>query len=194
MKEIAKDWSQLPSNLPIPQDDGLANHLVGLTLPQLKLQSANLKSLSNYDLHSAEQAGFKKVFFCYPMTGQPNKELPPNWNNIAGARGCTPQNLSMKENYQILLKLKAIPLGITTQNITEIKELVQRLAIPYNILSDENLELQKALNLPTFKIKEQVYLKRLTFIVEKQIIKKIFYPVFPPDKHIFQLLKWLETN
>ena len=128
------------------------------------------------------------------MTGHPNKPLPKNWDSIPGARGCTPQTCSFRDHYEELIELNALPLGITTQNIEDIKEMTNRLKINYDILSDFNLKFVQSLKLPTFSIKNRVFIKRLTIIVHNYKIEKVFYPIFPPDKHIYNVLKWLKDN
>ena len=134
----------------------------------------------------------KQILYFYPMTGKPNQPLPENWNEIAGARGCTPQNLSFKEQQDRFKKLNTITIGISTQPHTEIKEMTERLGITHDFLSDADLKLTRALSLPSFQIKKQVFIKRLTLIVENTKIEKCFYPIFPPDKHVFEVLNWLK--
>ena len=181
--------SVLPPNLPIPEDDGCCNHLLEKTIPDI--------SLPNQDgiyLKLRRDVSFRIVLYCYPMTGKPGKSLPPNWDDIPGARGCTPQACSFRDHYDDLVKCNAIPIGLSTQLVPEIKEMVTRLHIPYDVVSDGELNFSKLMDLPTFKIKDFVYLKRLTLIIERSIIKKVFYPIFPPDLHINEVLKWLKKN
>ena len=128
------------------------------------------------------------------MTGRPDKPLPENWDNIPGARGCTLENCSFRDHYDELIKLNAVPIGITTQSIYDIKEMTKRLMINYDILSDSNLKFVKLLKLPTFFINNQAYIKRLTIVVNNYKIIKVFYPIFPPDKHIVEVLDWLKKN
>ncbi len=179
----------LPTNLPIPEDDGLCDHLLGLKLPELELpnQDGNLLKLNRNDT-------FRLVLYCYPMTGNPKKLLPENWDSIPGARGCTPQTCTFRDNYDKFIEFNALPVGISSQSIDDIKEMVLRLNIPYDILSDKNLVLTKKIKLPTFSIGKKTFIKRLTLIIEKSLIKHVFYPIFPPDKHIFEVLDWLKKN
>ena len=69
-----------------------------------------------------------------------------------------------------------------------------RLKVPYDVVSDINLNFTNLMKLPTFKIDSKVYIKRLTLIVDNSIIKKVFYPFFRPDLHINSVLKWLRCN
>ena len=128
------------------------------------------------------------------MTGRPDRTLPDNWNNIAGAKGCTKENCYFRDHYDDIICMNALPIGISTQTVGDNKEMSSRLNIPYDILSDEKLELKNLLKLPIFSINEKEYLKRLTLIVEKNIIKKVFYPINELDKHIDDVLKWLKKN
>ena len=180
---------KLPTDLPKPQDDGLCDHLLNKTMPNISLPNQNgiLLKLNRSDT-------FKIVLFCFPMTGHPKKPLPKNWNTITGARGCTPQNCSFRDHYDELINLNAIPIGLSTQSVEDLKEMTTRLNIPYDVLSDINLKFSKLFKLPTFKVEERVFIKRLTLIVENVLIKKVFYPVFPPDLHIKQVIKWLKSN
>ena len=181
--------NSLPDNLPIPKDDGKCNHLKGMDIPNISLLTKN----GDY-LPLRRKESFRMVLYFYPMTGNPCKPLPKNWNNIPGARGCTLQNCSFRDNYEEIVKLNALPIGITTQSIDEITEMTARLNINYDILSDCDLQLTQALNLPTFSIKNRVFIKRLTIIILNCKIIKVFYPIFPPNKHIFDILKWLKVN
>ena len=128
------------------------------------------------------------------MTGNPDKPLPIGWDNIPGARGCTPQTCSFRDHYDDLIKLNAIPIGLSTQSVEDLEEMTKRLKIPYDVVSDANLNFTNLMKLPTFKIDEKVYIKRLTLIVDNLIIKKVFYPIYPPDLHIKDVINWLKNN
>ena len=128
------------------------------------------------------------------MTGRPDRPLPPNWDSIPGARGCTPQTCNFRDNYDEIVSLNAIPIGVSTQPVDDLKEMVTRLGVTYDVVSDINLRFAKKLNLPTFDIEDKVFLKRTTIIIEKSVIKKFFYPIFPPNKHVNEIIKWLRTN
>ncbi len=177
------------TKLPRPTDDGEADHLLNKFLPDISLenQQGNLLKLKRSDT-------FRLVLYFYPMTGSPNKILPKDWNQIPGATGCTIETCSFRDNYEELIKLNALPIGITTQTTADIKEMINRLKIPYDVLSDSQSILLNSLKMPHFEIENKIYFKRLTFIVEKNIVKKVFYPIFPPDKHINEVLLWLKAN
>jgi len=181
--------TDLPTNLLKPEQDGACDHLLSTIIPAISLpsQDGNLLKLNRSDT-------FRLVIFCYPMTGRPDVPLPNSWNLIPGARGCTPQNCSFRDNYDNLIIANALPVGVSTQSISDIKEMTMRLQIPYDVVSDQELILASAINLPTFSIDDKKFLKRVTMIVEKSVIKKVFYPIFPPNMHINEVLEWLNKN
>lgn len=135
------------------------------------------------------------IFFCYPRTGAPGETVPDNWNAIPGARGCTPQACSFRDAADELLELGVSYIfGVSTQNTEYQREAKERLHLPYQLLSDEALELQEGLGLPTFEWEGKKVLKRVTLAVVDGKIEKVWYPVFPPDKSADQVLQWLKTE
>ena len=136
--------------LNIQKDDGATNHLKGISIPKISLpnQEGNFLRLDRSDT-------FRIVVYFFSMTGRPDRPLPDNWNNIPGAKGCTVQTCSFRDNYDEIISLNAVPIGISTQSIDNNKELTNRLRIPFDILSDEQLKLKTAINLPIFSIKDK---------------------------------------
>ena len=163
----------VPDNLPVPQDDGLTDHLPGMALPnvQLPATSGGLIDLSTI--------GGILVIYCYPRTGRPGEALPNGWDDIPGARGCTPQACSFRDHYGELQALGAQVFGLSTQTTDYQHEMVERLHIPFPVLSDADFALCEALQLPTFEVAGMRLIKRVTLIVRNGIIDKIHYPVFP---------------
>ena len=143
------------SNTFIPENKGDIDNLKNKNFPNISLpnQDGNLLNLHRLDT-------FRMVLYFYPMTGRPDKPLPDNWNNIPGAKGCTIQTCLFRDNYDEIIALNAVPIGITTQNVDYNKEMTNRLRIPFDVLSDEKLELKNALSLPTFLVEDKIYLKR----------------------------------
>ena len=182
-------FTTLPKDLPAPIDDGACGHLLNKTIPNVGLpnQDGNILKLNRSDT-------FRLIIYCYPMTGHPKKTLPKNWNKIPGARGCTPQTCSFRDGYDDFIKLNSIPIGLSTQNVKDIKEMTTRLSVPYDVVSDEKLTFINLMKLPTFNIENRVYVKRMTMIVEKTVIKHVFYPVYPPDLHFTEVIHWLKNN
>jgi peroxiredoxin len=177
----------LPPDLPIPVDDGAADHLIGEPVPALSLPST---SDGPVDLAAAAQALL--VLYVYPRTGRPGEELPEGWDDIPGARGCTPQSCAFRDHFGELQSLGADVLGMSAQPLADQMEFAQRVALPYPILSDPELELARALSLPTFEVAGMRLYRRLTLIARKGRIEKVFYPVFPPDQNAADVAAWLE--
>lgn len=167
--------TELPSDLPQPLDDGAANHLVGMKLPQLTLQAT-----TGVGINVGAIPGLL-VVYCYPMTGQPNVALPEGWDQIPGARGCTPQSCSFRDHYQDIQDLGAAVMGLSVQSTEYQTEMAQRLHLPFPVLSDIDYSFQQALRLPTFQAAGMTLLKRLTLIARDGRIVAVHYPVFPSD-------------
>jgi len=182
------NYLQTPDNLPVPIDDGAANHLIGMQLPSIALQSTHLQDV-NLSLCKAWM-----VIYCYPMTGVPGVPLPDNWDQIPGARGCTPQSNAYKEVHPQFRDLGVQIFGVSTQSTDYQNELAERLQLPFAILSDQSLRFQRALNLPTFESEKQVLLKRLTLIVNDGVVHAVHYPVFPSDADALWALAYLKSQ
>jgi len=179
----------LPANLPRPVDDGAADHLRGLFLPRVGLPSTAGRMV---DL--SDTSGSTTVVFCYPMTGVPGKALPEGWDLIPGARGCTPQTCGFRDLHQDFVQLGANVFGLSTQTTEYQREMVTRLHVPFEILSDARFALCDALQLPTFELEGRRLLKRLTLVVQRGRIGHVFYPVFPPDQSANEALRWLREH
>jgi peroxiredoxin len=175
----------LPDHLPVPINDGACDHLVGMTIPSLPLQST-----SGEWVDLAIVAG-RTVVYCYPRTGRPDQDPPEGWNEIPGARGCTPQSCAFKDHYQELQALQVKVFGLSTQETTYQQEAVERLHLPFELLSDQTLAFANALQLPTFTIAAMTLIKRLTLILNNGQIETVFYPVFPPDKNVDEVINWV---
>jgi peroxiredoxin len=180
--------NQLPTDLPIPQDDGSANHLLGMRLPSVSLNATNGKTI---DFGGAKG---KLVIYCYPMTGQPNVALPDGWDQIPGARGCTPQSCSFRDHYQELQALGAEVIGLSVQSTEYQKEMTDRLRLPFPVVSDVSYQFQKALNMPTFVTAGMTLLKRVTLIANNGVIEAVHYPIFPSDSDPAWVINYLKTH
>ena len=182
------DLYELPENLPVPVDDGACDHLPGMRLP-----SVPLRSTAGRMVDLAALSG-RTVLYCYPRTGRPDQELLAGWNEIPGARGCTPQSCAFRDHYRELQAFGAGVFGLSTQDSDYQREAVARLHLPFELVSDERLELVKELRLPTFKVGKMVLIKRLTLILLDGTVEKVFYPVFPPDENAEAVTHWLSRN
>jgi peroxiredoxin len=180
--------SELPNNLPIPQDDGAADHLKGMHIPEISLHATMGKQLNPGEIEG------RLVIYCYPMTGQPNVALPEGWDQIPGARGCTPQSCSFRDHYQELRSLGAEVVGLSAQSTQYQQEMADRLHLPFPVLSDENYQFQRALHLPTFTAAGMTLLKRITLIANDGLIEAVHYPIFPSDSDPAWVIHYLKTN
>jgi peroxiredoxin len=182
------DWKTLPRGLPVPVDDGAADHLLGLALPSVALPTTGGGAVDFSAL-----AG-RTVVYCYPRTGRPDQPLPQDWDLIPGARGCTPQSCAFRDHYQELAALGAGVYGLSTQDTDDQREAVARLHLPFPLVSDADLALARALRLPTFEVEGMTLLKRLTLIVRAGRVAHVFYPVFPPDRNAADVVAWLARH
>jgi peroxiredoxin len=177
------DWSRLPT----PVDDGATAHLVGLHLPSIPLPATDATTV---DL--AQQRGCT-VVYVYPRTGVPGQALPTGWDDIPGARGCTPQSCAFRDHFAELRALGVDQLyGLSTQDTAYQREVVERLHLPFPILSDAALQLTRALRLPTFTVDGMTLIKRLTLVLRDATIAQVFYPIFPPDRNAAEVADWLK--
>jgi peroxiredoxin len=179
----------LPPDIPVPQDDGAARHLAGMALPDLALPATSGPSVNLSKLKG------RTVLYIYPRTGVPGVDPPPGWDQISGARGCTPQSCSFRDHFA---ELKALGVGhvygLSTQDTAYQREAADRLHLPFAILSDADLELARAIGLPTFATSGMTLFKRMALVIDDGVVAKTFYPVFPPDKSAEEVVAWLRRN
>ena len=171
----------LPPNLPVPEDDGAADHLTGLVLPDLTLDSSagpvNVRDFA--------------VLYVYPRSGKPGVPLLPGWDETPGARGCTPQSCAFRDLYPDL----GVPVaGLSAQPLDDQVEFAERNRMPFPVIADPERRLGAALGLPTFEIAGLTLYKRITLVSEDARIVKVFYPVFPPDENAGDVLRWLRSR
>ena len=184
----AHDPTVLPAGIPAPQDDGATLHLRGLTLPSVLLPATDG---SVVDLSALTG---RTVVYIYPRTGRPGEPPPDGWDAIPGARGCTPQSCSFRDHFAELKQLGVTRMfGLSTQDNDYQREAVERLHLPFPILSDRTLELTRALTLPTFTVAGMTLLKRMVFVIDGGTLTKVFYPVFPPDRSAAEVIAWLRV-
>jgi peroxiredoxin len=180
------DWSKIPA----PTDDGGAAHLAGMTIPAVNLRATDDTVVTLSSLKG------RTVVFAYPRTGVPGQvSLVDDWDMIPGARGCTPQTCSFRDLFAELKAAGAAHVfGLSTQSNEYQTEMASRLHLPFPVLSDEKLELTRALNLPTMEVAGLTLMKRLALIIDDARIRHVFYPVFPPDRNAGDVLEWLKDN
>lgn len=192
-----EELTQLAGGRVRPGDDGAAAHLLGMSIPEVSLPAT-----SGGDVRvDRVPAGFERlVIYAYPMTGKPGLDLPAGWDDIPGARGCTPESCGFRDHSSDLAHRGAAVLGLSTQSTPYQQEAARRLRLPFALLSDCELRLTRAMRLPTFSIDlpsgydggvERTMLKRFTMIVHQGVIEHVFYPIFPPDTHASEVLSWI---
>lgn len=179
-----KDLTTLPANLPVPVDDGACDHLPGMHLP-----SINLAATSGDSVNLGALPGTIVVYF-YPMIGRPDSPPLVGWNDIPGARGCTPQSCGFRDHHAELMNFAAGVYGVSAQPLEDQKEACQRLGLPFELLNDSDFALTMALHLPTFEYNGMRLIKRLTIVAVDGVIQKVFYPVFPPDRNAEDVIEW----
>jgi peroxiredoxin len=184
------DYASLPPDLPLPEDDGGADHLRGAELPSVSLPVAGG---GQFDLRGSAASG-TLVAFVYPRTGVPGKASPPGWDDIPGARGCTPQSCAFRDRHSVLTGLGATVVGISAMDPAQQAAFAEREHIPYPLLNDGPLRLRDELGLPTFEVHGMTLYKRLTFVAAEGRIEKVFYPVFPPDRNAEEVERYLKAG
>jgi peroxiredoxin len=181
-------FTQLPANLPVPQDDGACNHLPEMPVPDL-----DLPSTSGERVHPGRRSGVT-VLYAYPLTGRPGVALPEGWDSIPGARGCTPESCAFRDLHGDFRRLGAEVFGLSTQSTGYQREVRDRLHLPFELLSDEHFVFTDALRLPTFTVEGSRLLRRLTLILRSGRVERVFYPIFPPDRHAAEVVAYLNAN
>ena len=184
---MSLDPYTLPPDLPVPEDDGAADHLPGAAIPALVLES------SQGPIDLAELCAERAVLYVYPRTGKPGVPSLPGWDEVPGARGCTPQSCAFRDHAAELAELGALVAGLSSQTLEDQVEFAERNHLPYPVLSDPELRLREALGLPTFEIVGHTLYKRLALIAEHGVIVQVFYPVFPPDRNAADVVAGLRT-
>lgn len=181
------DTTVLPDNLPPPIDDGACKHLTGMPLPDIQLPATDGTWVT-----LKQQT--RTVLYIYPKMAAANGSIPAEWNAIPGARGCTPQSCSFRDHFQELQALNTQVYGVSSQTTPYQQEAVGRLHLPFTLLSDSQHQLHTLLQLPMFSFRGEALYKRVTLIIEAGRIQHVFYPVFPPDTHIDNVINWLEQT
>ncbi|MEA2981470.1 MAG: hypothetical protein QOF09_3293 [Alphaproteobacteria bacterium] len=186
MADVLHDPNVLPADLPVPQDDGAARHLVGMRLPDIALAATDGTEVRLSNLRG------RTVVYVYPRTGRPGQALPTGWDAIPGARGCTPQSCGFRDHFAEMKHLGVAALyGLSTQDSAYQREVAERLHLPFAILSDAGLKLTRTMRLPTFTVDGMTLIKRMAWVIDDGVVSRVFYPVFPPDRSAADVLDWL---
>jgi peroxiredoxin len=184
------DLNQLPPDLPVPEHDGAADHLAGQPMPHLSLPSTSGENMALDELGPG-----RTVLYVYSLTGRPDADPPDGWDNIPGARGCTTEACDFRDHHDDVLDAGASRVfGVSSQDSHYQRELVDRLRLPFAMLSDTELGLAEMLGLPTFQAGDLTLFKRLTLVIRDDVIEHVFYPIFPPNEHAQEVLAWLHSR
>ncbi|KAK2740151.1 peroxiredoxin DOT5 [Colletotrichum kahawae] len=185
---MALNHADVPKTIPQPVDDGLTSHLLGSSIPgDLSLVSTQGTAVKLADLPGLT------IVFIYPRTGAPGEAVPQEWNNTPGARGCTAEASSYRDNYSTLRGLGVTAVfGLSVQDTEYQKEVKERLELPYDLLSDENLDFVNAMKMPVFEWDGKPLAKRCTLALREGKVEHVWYPVFPPDENSKEVAAWLK--
>ncbi len=183
------DLGSLPTDLPAPVDDGAADHLRGMRLPDVALTATDGRTVSLARLEG------RTVAYAYPRTGEPGKPgLTPDWDAIPGARGCTPQSCDFRDHHAAFRDRGVAHVhGLSTQTSAYQREAATRLHLPFTLLADPHRAFAMAARLPTFEAGGEILMRRLTLVIDDGVVTQVFYPVFPPDRSAQQVLAWLDA-
>ena len=160
----------------------------GLVLPRIALPTTTGK-----DICLAEVPG-RSVLIVYPWTGRPGHPNPPNWDDIPGAHGSTPELEGFRDLSPDFAALNVELFGLSGQATDWQREMAERLALPFPILSDVEGRMAAALALPSFTTSGESYLKRLPLIVSSGTIEHLFHPVPDPASHAVDVLRWFRNE
>lgn len=182
----APDWSRIPA----PANDGAMDHVAGSRVADVELTATDGSRLSLAKLPG------RVIVFAYPRTGVPGQPaVVADWDEIPGARGCTPQSCAFRDLHKLLVSAGAARVyGLSTQDTTFQREATERLHLPFPLLSDDRLALTTAMRLPTMDVAGLTLLKRFALVIDDGVVSQVFYPVFPPDRNAADVLAWLEAN
>ena len=187
-RHLVSSYDELPADLPIPVDDGGAEHLIGSVVPAVWLPATGGANITIHELPG------RTVLFVYPRTGTPGQALPTDWDDIPGARGCTPQACGIRDSHAEFVGLDARVFGLSTQSAADQLEASRRLQLPYPLLSDSELAMAREWELPTFSVDGLTLTRRITIFLMNGIVDGIIYPVFPPDQSAQRALAWLHEQ
>ena len=180
---------ELLPNLPIPQNDGAANHLEGARIPAIELTTS-----SGRKFVLSEEFSSETVLFIFPRAGSPLEPNPNQklWDQIPGARGCTPQSCGFRDLRGDFEKIGFKIFGLSVQKSKVLKEIAERNHLPFELVSDENHLLLNSMKLPEFIFSGERLIKRMAWVIRDAKIQRVYYPVFPSEKNAETVLKDLK--
>jgi peroxiredoxin len=160
-----------------------------LLAPGSAVPRITLPATTGADICLAESPG-RSVLIVYPWTGRPGHPNPPNWDDIEGAHGSTPELEGFRDLCPEFAALDVALFGLSNQKTDWQREMAIRLRLPFPVLSDVDGRFGSKLALPSFTTGGQNYLKRLTLIVASGAIEHVFFPVRDRATHAGEVLQW----
>lgn len=182
------DLHAVPEWVPVPVDDGACDHLRGARVPGVALVSTRGRLV---DLSALPG---RTVVYAYPRTGKPDRDPLPGWDLIPGARGCTPQSCAFRDHHAELAALGAAVYGLAINDPEWQREAAERLHLPFELLSDHDQALTRAMRLPTFEVGGLTLLKRFTLVLRDGVVEHVRYPVWPTAGDAAATIAWLRAN
>jgi peroxiredoxin len=161
--------------------------------PGTKLPSIALPATTGALIDLAALPGVSLVAV-YPWTGRPGLPNPPNWDDIQGAHGSTPELEGFRDLHASFTERAVRVFGLSLQHTDYQNEMAERLRLSFPILSDSGGAFTSALALPSFRTGDQNYLKRLTLVIDAGRIAHVFFPVPDPARHASEVLQWLDAQ
>lgn len=170
-------------------ENRLARALLGVSAPD-----KNLPATDGNPVNPARLEGCSIVYI-YPRTSPPYGQPLEGWDDIPGARGCTPQNCAFRDHFDELKAAGADHVfGLSSQDTFYQSEMARRLHLPFPVISDAQLTLKSELMLPTFVVENHELYKRMTLILHDGKVRKVFYPVADPAKNALEVIEYLTAR
>ncbi|MFI6050119.1 winged helix-turn-helix transcriptional regulator [Streptomyces violascens] len=147
--------------------------LVGTRVPELQLADFDGKSRDPVAASTPYT-----VLYCFPGAYARAESYPPGWAGIPGARGCTLESCTFRDQLASFTAAGATVHGVSTQRPDEQRAFADKEALRFPLLSDAGLDLTAALRLPTFRTAGVSRLKRLTLVVDRdRTVIEAIYPI-----------------
>ena len=160
-----------------------ADHLAAGT----RLPAVLLPATDGSDVLLAAIPG-RSILAVYPWTGRPGKPNPPDWDDIPGAHGSTPELEGFRDLHAAFTERGVTIFGLSSQTSDYQREMAIRLRLPFLILSDADGLFAASLRLPSFATGDETYLKRLTLVVSGGLIASVIDPVADTAAHASDML------
>lgn len=166
--------------------DTLRQHLIGRALPSLQLTATDHSSI---DLSALPGLS---VVFIYPRSGNPELPAPAEMASVPGAKGCTPQACGFRDAFDDFAALGVQRIfGLSSQDSAYQQELRERTQLPYQLLSDQDCALGKALGLPVYQAGPIEVYGRAALVIDDGRLVQLYTEIPEPARNAGQILDWL---